>query len=73
MNDLIADLSAVVAKHASTLTAREWHQACEQVMRGFFPAEDCPQHVEMTNDMTDRAIRALREMLQTPDAATAGS
>ena len=73
MNDLITDLSAVVAKHASTLTAGEWHQACEQVMRGFFPAEDCPQHVEMTKDMTEQAIRSLREMLQASDTATAAS
>ena len=73
MNQLILDLVAVVGKHASTLTAREWNEACQQVMKGYFPAEECPQHVEMTNDMTERSIRSLREMLQAPDTAAAGS
>lgn len=64
MNELLIDLAAVVGKHADTLTAHEWRQACEQVAQGYFEAKE-PQ----ADDATERAIQSLRLTLGAPGTA----
>lgn len=63
-DELINDLCAVADKHARTLDAQQWHDACMTAMRAFFSADACLRVVSASRDATERCIAAMRKELQ---------